>query len=219
MVFKLNGKEIATYYANAYYLVTSDSSINYCVMRFFISVLFIGFCCMFKAYGAKYQVLEVDSSALPKVFILGEHEQAYQRLYEQHSKVLLEVCQEDMDVAFDKWLSMLEEMEAYAKSINYDIKGIKVWLNVFWDENGKINHIAYHLKVNSRNIKREELTAFFSSFMNHYTFPVVTDEKFSHYGSASFPTFARRIKPSKSSQQANSKKKTKLPKDSVGSKY
>ncbi len=189
-------------------------------MRFFISIFLFSLCCVSNIYGTSRSVLtKADSTALPKVFILGEHEKAYQKLYDQHSKVLLEVCNDDMDIAFDKWLSMLEEMEAYASSINYDIKGIKVWLNVFWDKNGKIKHIAYHLKVNSRNVKREELTAFFSSFMNHYTFPVVTDQNFSHYGSASFPTFARRLKTTKEAEQANLKKKSKLPKDSVGSKY
>lgn len=163
-----------------------------------------------------------DSVQLPKVFILGEHETQYEALFENYSKVLLEVCNDDMDEAFDKWLSMLEEMEAYANNIDYDIKGIKVWLNIFWEKDGTIRHIAYHLKVNSRNVERDELTAFFSSFMNHYKFPKVAQTGYSHYGSASFPTFARKLKQaSPSSQSADAQKTTtqNSKKDSVGGKY
>ncbi len=163
-----------------------------------------------------------DTVQLPKVFILGEHEMEYEALFEDHSAVLLEVCNDDMDQAFDKWLSMLEEMEAYANNIEYDIKGIKVWLNVFWEKDGTIRHIAYHLKVNSRNVERDELTAFFSSFMNHYKFPKVATTGYSHYGSASFPTFARKLKQvPNNSQSADSQKATTKDskKDSVGSKY
>lgn len=173
-----------------------------------ISLLF----CLFGAFNiqASTPIASLnDSTSLPKVFILGEHEAAYQQLYADHSTVLLEVCKDDVDVAFDKWLGMLEAMEAYAKEIDYDIKGIKVWLNVFWDDDGKINHIAYHLKVNSRNVPREELTAFFSSFMNHYTFPMIYDKKYSHYGSAAFPTFAKKLKGNRVNDSASSKSKKK----------
>lgn len=178
-------------------------------------------CCNLHAYT--FPSFDVDSISLPKVFILGEHEVEYEALFDNYSTVLLEVCNDDMDQAFDKWLSMLEEMEAYASNIEYDIKGIKVWLNVFWEKDGTIRHIAYHLKVNSRNVERDELTAFFSSFMNHYKFPKVADTGYSHYGSASFPTFARKLKEQvpNSSQSADSQKVTNKnsKKDSVGSKY
>lgn len=182
-------------------------------MRFFIIIITISF--LYFAPAKATSVPTIDSTALPKVFILGEYETAYERLFDKHSTVLLEVCDDDMDQAFDKWLSMLEEMEAYATSIDYDIKGIKVWLNVFWNKDGSIKHIAYHLKVNSRNIEHpEELSAFFSSFMNHYQFPLVADRNYSHYGSASFPTFSRRIKTTKTPKEKD-KKKSNSPKDSV----
>ena len=188
-------------------------------MRIFFSVFLLSVLCIVPANGMDKGLVKADSSSLPKVFILGQYEKAYEKLYDTHSKVLLEVCNDDMDEAFDKWLSMLKDMEDYSNSINYDIRGIKVWLNVFWDKNGDIEHIAFHLKVNSRNIDTIELAAFFSSFMNHYKLPIASDSKFSHYGSASFPTFARRIKDNKDIGKGNSKKKSNLPKDSVGSKY
>ncbi len=188
-------------------------------MRVYFTVLILSLFCFAKVSGMNISLVTEDTVSLPKVFVLGQHEKAYEKLYAKHSTVLLEVCNDDMDVAFDKWLGMLEEMEDYANSIDYDIKGIKVWLNVFWDKNGKIKHIAYHLKVNSRNVQLDELTAFFSSFMNHYTFPSISQQNFSHYGSASFPTFARRIKSNKDIESANTKQKRSLPKSGVGSKY
>jgi hypothetical protein len=135
----------------------------------------------------------------PKVFILGEHEDAYEQLNLDYSVMLLTACNGNMDDAYQKWVSMLNEMEAYATLINYDIKGVKVWLNVFWNGDGSVKHIAYHLKQNSRNIDTAEFTAFLTSFMNHYKFPLVTNEKYSHYGSASFPTHPRKLNTDTSS--------------------
>ena len=129
----------------------------------------------------------------PKVFILGEHEKAYEKLNLEYSVMLLTACEGNMEAAYQKWLSMLNEMEAYATLINYDIKGIKVWLNVFWNEDGSIDYIAYHLKQNSRNIDTAEFTAFLKSFINRYKFPLVTNAKYTHYGSASFPTHPRKL--------------------------
>ncbi len=135
----------------------------------------------------------LNDATPPKVFILGEHEKAYEQLNLEYSEMLLTACNGDMETAYQKWLSMLNEMEAYASLINYDIKGVKVWLNVFWSKDGTIKHIAYHLKQNSRNIDTAEFTAFLISFINHYKFPLVNNKKYSHYGSASFPTYPRKL--------------------------
>jgi len=135
-----------------------------------------------------------DSIEIPKVFIMGEYETAFEKMTQKHEAMLMAVCDNNMDVAFDKWLSMLKEMEAYSGTVNFDLKGIKMWLNVFWDPDGTVNHIAYYLKPNSKNIDTERLTLFFIGFMNNYKFPLVTDQRYSHYGSAAFPTFPRRVK-------------------------
>ena len=141
----------------------------------------------------KASALIQPDSTLPKVFIIGEHEKAFENLTLEHSTMLLSACEDNMDLAFEKWWSMIKEMEAYASLIGYDLKGIKMWVNVFWNQNGSIRHIAYHLKPNSKNVDTSELSAFFSSFMNHYSFPLITDIKYSHYGSAAFPTFPKRV--------------------------
>jgi len=140
-----------------------------------------------------HEGLLFNDTTPPKVFILGEHESAYEKINLEYNVMLLAACEGNMDVAYQKWLGMLNEMEAYATMINYDIKGVKVWLNVFWNVDGSIKHIAYHLKQNSRNIDTAEFTAFLISFINHYKFPLTTNSKFSHYGSASFPTHPRKL--------------------------
>jgi len=126
-------------------------------------------------------------TVLPKVFILGNHEIAYEKLSGEGTS-LLAVCEDDFNAAHGKWNSLLKEMEAHADMINYDIKGVKMWLHVFWDDNGKINNIAFYLKPNSRNIKLEEMTAFLTDFVNNYHLPAQYDESFSHYSGAAFPT-------------------------------
>ena len=106
----------------------------------------------------------------------------------------MKVCQNDMDVAYDKWMIMLSDMEIYAVKLGYDIKGIKLWMNVYWNKNGKIDYIGYYLKPNSRNIKIEELNAFFINFIKNYQMPLTYTGKFYHNGSAAFPTHYKFLK-------------------------
>lgn len=134
---------------------------------------------------------EADTLA-PKVFMIGEHERQYEHLMGEYSMLLLTACDNDMNFAFNKWQGMLAAMESHAESIDYDLKGVKLWLNVFWEEGGGIKHIAYYLKPTSRNVDTEKLTMFFISFVNNYTFPLMVGENFSHYGMAAFPTFYKK---------------------------
>ena len=140
--------------------------------------------------------LQAQVQELPKVFLLGEHEQPYEVATQTYSKTLLEVCNDNMQEAFHHWISMANEMDNFAEKINFDLKGVKVWMHVFWNEQGKIDHIGYFLRPDSRNIKTNELSAFFMAFMGRYnTFPVKGDRKFSHYTGATFPTFVERFSP------------------------
>lgn len=135
---------------------------------------------------------EVQIVDLPKVFLIGEYAEEFDLASAEYSLQLMEACNQDMNQAYFKWLSMLQEMEDYAETLDFEIKGVKMWIKVFWDTNGKIDHIAYYLKPNSRNVDLDELTAFFMSFMNQYEFPLITEEKFSNYGSAAFPIVSSR---------------------------
>lgn len=155
-------------------------------------------------------VLCEKDTLLPKVFIIGEYERQYEELMEEHNTLLLTACDNDMNVAFEKWQEMLVGMEEQAELIDYDLKGIKMWLNIFWEGDGSIKHIAYYLKPNSRNVDTDKLSMFFINFINHYQFPVSTRKKFAHYGMASFPTFLKRPDP-----KADQKAATPLVKDST----
>lgn len=131
---------------------------------------------------------------LPKAFLLGDHERQFEKLTMQYETLLLTATDNNMNLAFNKWVDMITEMESYSESIGYDLKGIKMWINIFWEPDGTIAHVAFFLKPNSRNVDVEELKGFFSAFSRHYTFPLRYKSKYSHYGSASFPTFTRKKK-------------------------
>jgi len=144
----------------------------------------------------------IDIDTIPKVFLLGEHEVAFEKLTTDHSTMLLSACDDDMDLAYAKWLGMIREMEAHSEIVNYDLKGIKLWINIFWEEDGEVSHLAYHLKPQSKNVNTEKLTLFMEDFLEDYTFPFTYDQKFSHYGSAAFPTMPRPIIPIQKKSQS-----------------
>lgn len=159
----------------------------------FVKILVLG-CVLFftSAYAVNNNVLHQDNK-LPKVFVIGEHEGAYNQLLLDYETLLLAACDDDMALAYDKWMGMMRDMEAYSEKINFDLKGTKFWLNVFWENDGTIKHIAYYLKPNSRNIDPLELNAFLASFIKNYKFALTTEMKYSHYGGAAFPLFPTRI--------------------------
>jgi len=131
---------------------------------------------------------QVKELTLPKVFQIGEYEEQYGLLYEVYHDILLTVCNDDMNLAFSKWMDMIAEMESYAHQIDFDLNGVKIWLKVFWNEDGSIRYLSYYRKPKSRNIDTSELSAVLSSFMNVYKMPVNSKVKFTHNGSAQFPT-------------------------------
>lgn len=129
---------------------------------------------------------------LPNVFQIGDYQEEYEVLQRKYSASLLEVCDKDMQQAYTKLNSLYQEMEAYATSKRFDIKGVRVWLHFFWDKDGSIQHLAYHLRPNSRNINRKELEIFLLHFIHYYRFPVTSQQRYSLYTSAAFPVYAIR---------------------------
>ncbi len=135
----------------------------------------------------------VAQDAMPKVFLMGDNEKEYEQLTQDYAQSLLEVCNNDMEAAFGQWLEMVKEMELYAQKIKFDLKGVKLRLHVFFSPDGKIDHIGYLLRGDSRNINTAEMSAFLSSFINRYKFGKTSDKKFSHYTGATFPTYVERF--------------------------
>ena len=131
------------------------------------------------------------SMGLPVVFELGEFETDYEQLITSYQDLLLDACESDMYKAYDQWIDMLNKIEEFAQKNSIDIKGVKIWLNAFWNSDGQIEHFVFHLKPNSRNIDKLALANVLESFAKSYQLPLEHTNNFSHYGSAAFPTVLR----------------------------
>ncbi len=136
--------------------------------------------------SAKNSKSVIDS--LPKVFTMGEFETEYEKLKESYTTTLLSTCDGNTDLAFEKWMRLMLTLEAYAKDINYDINGIKMWIEVACEPDGTIRYISYALKPNSRFVEEKELTGFLTSFVKKYKFST-TNNRFFINTHASFPIY------------------------------
>lgn len=87
------------------------------------------------------------------------------------------------------------DVEDYALELNFDLKGVKLWLNIYFNADGTISNLAFFPKPNSRNVPNEQLVAFFKNFIRQYHLIQSTDVGFQHSASASFPTFFHRTNP------------------------
>lgn len=142
-----------------------------------------------------YSQPHAQASALPTVFLIGEYEDHYLELSKAHPAQFMSVYKNDIDQAYKGWTSCLMDMEDYASRIHFDLKGVKVWINLYFNQDGSISNLAYYLKPNSRNVPVEEMTAFFTNFINQYRLPVTAEKGFQHSTSASFPTFFMKENP------------------------
>ncbi len=133
-----------------------------------------------------------EQAGLPRVFMIGEYEKPYENMSAVYDKLLLAIYQDDIDKAFRAWTSVLVSMEDYSREVSFNLNGLKLWMNVFFNVDGSIQHIVYYPKPNSRNMQFEQLTNFLISFCKVYHFKDPVPVKCSHFGSASFPTFAKR---------------------------
>ena len=125
---------------------------------------------------------------LPKVFMIGDHEQQYEDLAIEYQQTLLTVCENDMKKAFELWVGFSQELEAYAQQSATDINGVKAWFHVFFNANGSIDYLAYHLKPNSRLIDQKIMTTLLTGFVQYYQFPLVAKGKYNNYSSVRFPS-------------------------------
>jgi hypothetical protein len=123
--------------------------------------------------------------------MLGDKEVEYEKLVEDCSVPLFSVSDDSMDKAYKSWLGMLHEIELFAEADTFDIKGVKIWINVFWNGDGTIKHITYFPKPNSKNIDYDKMGILLEKFIAEYKFKEDHESCFSHYGSATFPTHAQ----------------------------
>lgn len=136
-----------------------------------------------------------SSTTLPHAFLISQDDQAYGDLVKSTPTLLLNVCDNQMEVAYKKWVYMLADMEEAAVRKGFEIRGLKVWINVFWNKEGDIDHIVYHPKPNSKHIDYSDFTNFLNEFAEEYQMDIKAEDSFAHYGSASFPTFVDQMFP------------------------
>lgn len=151
-------------------------------MKYLSIVWVVVWCCSFSSA----QVVSVD-----KAMLIGEQDAYYEQLVNECGTMLLTVSDNSMENAFALWNNLLADMEDSANTEDFDIKGVKVWINCFWNEDGSIKNIFYYPKPTSKNMDFTKLTAFFNEFAKSYVFPSAFDSCFSHYGSGSWPVRTR----------------------------
>ncbi len=138
---------------------------------------------------------QVVSEDLPRAFLIGENEELYNSFTSLYPSSLLEVSNDSMELAYVNWMYLLKDMEDYAKATDFDLNGLKIWINVFWNKNGSIDYITYYPRPNSRNMDFKKITAFFIDFIKKYKPRLKGDKNFVHYGSARFPSFSEMYIP------------------------
>ena len=132
-------------------------------------------------------LLCVAQEANNKVALIGENEKEYEQLMMECSSPLLYVAGNSMDDAYDIWTQMLASMTTKAEDQGLDIKGVKIWINLFWEADGSIKKILYYPKPKSKNMDFKQLTAFFQTFADSYNLDLDYESCFSHHGTAVFP--------------------------------
>ncbi|MEP7322095.1 MAG: hypothetical protein ABI761_09250 [Saprospiraceae bacterium] len=136
-----------------------------------------------------YKTSLIDT--LPPVFMIGQFSDQYEKLSSSaHS--LLEVSQNDVYLAYDKWLDMLSELSAAADHSGINLKGTKFWCSVYWNQDGTIKHFAYYPKPGSIPIDQDRFKTMLTGFVSNYKLPIAADAAFYNYGSVAFPIPVRR---------------------------
>jgi len=149
------------------------------------------FCFIFFGLSLNGQQSGGSDKSISLVFYIGEDENNYEKLVQKYNTMLFTVCNNNMELAFDNWTVLLKDLEDFAAKSNIDLKGVKLWLNVFWDKDGTIDHLVFYPKPNSRNMNYDNVKALLINFAKSYQSPLKYSTRFSHYGSAAFPVFSR----------------------------
>ena len=139
-------------------------------------------------------VMENEVQRNPRVFIINENKLLFETLSTEYETLMLAACDNDIKKAQKEWFNMLAEMQRYAALWNYydELNGVKIWIKVFCDKKGRVQHIAYALKPSSKSIDTDLFTKFLERFMRTHRMKVRSDSKFSNYTSVSFPVKIRK---------------------------
>lgn len=124
---------------------------------------------------------------MPAVFRMDKNPIAMEVLDTSYPKSLMNVCKDDMQIAFTVWRATLKEMQAFAQEDNFPLDGIKMWMKVYSSKKGKLKHIAFLPTPDSKNVPEGFIEIFLERFMKKHRMQIKAKTDFSHYGIASFP--------------------------------
>ena len=127
------------------------------------------------------------------VSLIGDDEKGYEKTISECPSLLLEVADNSMDSAYKIWTGMLADIEESASDSGVDLKGAKIWINLFWEADGSIKKVVYYPKPNSKNMDFTQVTKVLENFASNYNLPINHTGCFSHYGSASFPVHTKLV--------------------------
>ncbi|MGB3547041.1 MAG: hypothetical protein WBA17_08695 [Saprospiraceae bacterium] len=151
-------------------------------MRYFFT------CCLIFAATIAVSAQE----KVPTIFQLSDVEKLNAQLQEQYPQDFFTAVDNDFGRAEGIYLEVMKSVDAFARSINYDIDGMKVWIQFFIGTDGSIQHLGFQLRPESRNMDVSEIKAFFKAYIEKNRFPLTADQPFNYYTRATFPTIARR---------------------------
>lgn len=155
-----------------------------------ILALFVLVCTFSKSVGTalpgpNLMALEVIDS-LPKVFLIGQFSEQYEQL-NSTTVSLLEVCNNDVYLAYDKWLHTMSELESVSDQLGFSLKGIQLWCSINWNADGSIGHFAYYPKPGSRAVDKVVFGQVLETLISNYRLPIAATVPFYNYGSVAFP--------------------------------
>ena len=147
------------------------------------------FCIFFSILSVKAQYAQPNRyDSLPRVFELNNFDEiAFEKIKSDYETTLLSASKNDVETAYYCWMHLLKHLESFSQKRNIDLNGVKLWLYIFWQKDGTIEHVGYFLKPHSKNIETEVVKALLSNFCDEYKFPLKGEKNFSNYNSANFP--------------------------------
>lgn len=136
--------------------------------------------------------LFAQKSDFPKVVDVSQRSEILEDLSSSYKSSLFSASDADFIKTTKNWQHVLVGIEKYAEEIDFDLKGVKIWIKVFFAKDGNIDHITYILSETSINIDTIDLEAFFRSFIRNYKLPEVHEQKFSYDARIMFPLYLMR---------------------------
>lgn len=132
----------------------------------------------------------------PVVFYIGEYEDNYETLIQNNSASLYNAFDNNPDMTMKFWEEWFKNFEDYAEKKGKSVYGVKLWVHLFWEKEGKVSHLAFYPKPESVHRDYDELKKLFLEYIKNAEYPRLACEKpFAHSGTIHFPVYGISVKP------------------------